>query len=229
MGPYQDSEPAIEEQFGLDVVQVQVFGPEDEVDRTLHLLRKEGLAEKEGEEVKQLDGLADPHQKILGLYDEFRPRLLRYIHSMYLKRDVAEEVIQETFLRLTTEFIQGNDIANVQGWIVRVAHNLVVDVIKNKERDAARTAEISSIPFETFVDPKEGPEEAYQRKEQINRMESALLTLSLQQRQCFNLRVQGFRYRDIADALGISEQRAAIVVKQVAVRLAALCGWEEQR
>ncbi len=161
---------------------------------------------------------------ILGLYDEFRPRLLRYIQSMYLKRDLAEEVIQETFLRLTNELIQGNGIANVQGWIVRVAHNLAVDAIKKKEKDAAHTTDISSTRFETFVDPGEGPDETYQRKEQIRRMETALLTLNPQQRQCFNLRVQGFRYKDIAHALEISEQRAAIVVKQVAVRLAAMCG-----
>jgi RNA polymerase sigma-70 factor (ECF subfamily) len=223
MGSYHDSEPAIDEQFGLDIVPVQAFAPEDEIDRTLRLLR-EDFAEKVEQDIEQPIALADPHQMILGLYDEFRPRLIRYIQSMYLKRDLAEEVIQETFLRLTNELIQGNGIANVQGWIVRVAHNLAVDAIKKKEKDAAHITNISSVPLETFVDPRERPDETYQRKEQIRRMETAILTLNPQQRQCFNLRVQGFRYKDIAHALEISEQRAAIVVKQVAVRLAAMCG-----
>jgi len=53
-------------------------------------------------------------------------------------------------------------------------------------------------------------------------MDEALKTLNPQQRQCFNMRVQGFRYKDIALALHISEQRAALVVKQVSVRLAVV-------
>jgi RNA polymerase sigma-70 factor (ECF subfamily) len=55
-------------------------------------------------------------------------------------------------------------------------------------------------------------------------MKSALEALKPKHRQCFEMRVQGFAYKDISLALGISEQRAAFVVKQVAVRLAAICG-----
>ena len=49
----------------------------------------------------------DQKEKILALYDEYRPRLLRYMRSMHLKHDSAEEVIQETFMRLTMELLKG--------------------------------------------------------------------------------------------------------------------------
>jgi RNA polymerase sigma-70 factor, ECF subfamily len=227
MAFYQESEPAIAEEYGLDATRVQVFAPENESDRTLHLLRKEDVAEKWKEDIA-LQNSVDPRQQILSLYDEFRPRLLRYIHSMYLKRDQAEEVIQETFLRLTTELLRGKDIENVQGWIIRVAHNLAVDVINKKERDATRVTDMTAVELKINADPMVDPEEAYQRKEQTRRMETALLKLNPQQRQCFHLRVQGFRYKDIGLALGVSEQRAAFILKQVAVRLAAVCGPEER-
>jgi RNA polymerase sigma-70 factor, ECF subfamily len=149
--------------------------------------------------------------------------MLRYVHSMYLNRDAAEELVQETFMRLTTELVEERDIENLHGWITRVTHNLAVDFIKKKEKDADRLTDLSAVDHETLVDPAATPDETYRRKEQLRRLEIALLTLNPQQRQCFNLRTQGFRYKDIADALGISEQRAAIVVKQVAIRLAALC------
>jgi len=228
MGFYQESEPAVAEEYVLDVTRGQTFAPEDEADRTLHLLGREAIAEKWDHRVAVQTIHADLHQQILDLYDEFRPRLLRYINSMYLRRDQAEEVIQETFLRLMTELLREKSIENVQGWIVRVAHNLAIDAINKRDREAVRVTDIADVDLQTSIDPTADPEEAYQRKERIRRMEAALLKLTAQQRQCFYMRVQGFRYKDIGMALGVSEQRAAFVVKQVAVRLAAVCGPEER-
>ena len=167
---------------------------------------------------------ADMEEQVLELYDKFRPRLLRYIRSMYLNIEQAEEMIQEAFTRLATELTQGHDIDNVQGWIVRVVHNLAVDKIKEKERYSDHFCTISLVHIATCIDPSKSPEDEYLRNEKVRQVEMALLTLNLQQRQCYNMRVQGLRYKDIGLALGVSEQRAALIVKQVSVRLAAICG-----
>jgi RNA polymerase sigma-70 factor, ECF subfamily len=225
MGCYQESKPSIDEQFGLDVISAYEFAGEEDRERALRSFGDKNIADVK-EDIEQKVLAADTYQKILVLYDEFRPKLLQYLHKMYLKRDVAEEVIQETFLRLATELMEPDYIENVQGWIVRVAHNLAVDVIKKRERDAARLADFNDIELETFVDPAAGPEETVCLREQSRQVAAALSTLKPHQQQCFSLRAQGFRYKDIGQALGISEQRAAIVVKQVAVRIAALCKQE---
>jgi RNA polymerase sigma-70 factor, ECF subfamily len=165
----------------------------------------------------------DPRTKILTLYDEFRPRLFRYMRSLHLAQDQADEVSQETFMRLTAELLKKAHIENVPGWIVRVAHNLAIDLLK-REQGPVITSESAEFLIGNRVDPSLNPEDAYAKKEQSRRMTNALSTLNPQHRQCFQMRAQGLRYRDIGLALGISEQRAAFVVKQVAVRLAAICG-----
>jgi RNA polymerase sigma factor (sigma-70 family) len=169
------------------------------------------------------DERSDPRTRILALYDEFRPRLFRYMRSMHLGQDQADEVIQETFMRLTAELLKNNQIENVQGWIVRVAHNLAIDLLKRDQGPVVAT-ESAAFLIGNRVDPSLNPEDAYAVKEQSRRMTTALSTLNPQHRQCFQMRAQGLRYRDIGLALGISEQRAAFVVKQAAVRLAAICG-----
>lgn len=166
---------------------------------------------------------SDPRSRILALYDEFRPRLFRYMRSMHLGQDQADEVIQETFMRLTSELLKNSSIENVPGWIVRVAHNLAIDLLKREQGPVVAT-ESAAFIIGNRVDPALSPEDAYAKKEQSRRMTNALSTLNPQHRQCFQMRAQGLRYRDIGLALGISEQRAAFVVKQVAVRLAAICG-----
>jgi RNA polymerase sigma factor (sigma-70 family) len=226
MGSCHESEPATVENFGLVVTTVRPLTPEGEIDSSLYLLKEEEIAGKDQEKEQDIVGT---REQILSLYRESRPRLFGYIRSLHLKHDQIEEVIQETFLRLATELVRGTDIENVQGWLMRVAHNLAVDVLKRRERDATQITDLSSVEVETFVDPKAGPYETYQMEEKVRRMETALSVLNPQQRECFNMRVQGFRYKDIGHVLGISEQRAAIVLKQVAVRLAAVCSEEERK
>jgi RNA polymerase sigma-70 factor (ECF subfamily) len=218
MGFCPESEPTIVEELGLDLNPEQLFIPGGEVDHTLYLPKEEEIADQSPKKAS-----AQPRQQILELYKEFRPQLLRYLRSLHLQRDQAEEVIQETFLRLATEFAHDSPIENRGGWIIRVARNLAIDALRKKETEDAHIAEIGSVDPDRFVDPQAGPYEIYSKSERAKQMKAALSTLNPQQRQCFQLRVQGFIYKDIGHALGISEQRVAAVIRQVASRLAVVC------
>ncbi len=105
-----------------------------------------------------------------------------------------------------------------------MAHDLAVDLIRRRERDANRFQEMTDVEFASVQDRVPDPEETLLEKEQREEMEAGLARMTPQQRQCFELRTEGFRYKDIGKALGISEQRAALIVKQVTIRLAAICG-----
>jgi RNA polymerase sigma-70 factor (ECF subfamily) len=165
---------------------------------------------------------------ILPLYDEYRPRLYRYMRSMQLGPEEAEEIVQETFMRLTIEFRKGGELENVRGWIVRVAHNLAVNLLK---KENGRIVDADSRPAEmrNLVDPSSGPEETYSKQERSRLMHLTLSGIKPQHRQCFQMRAQGLTYKEIGLAMGISGQRAALLVKQVGVRLAATCGCENVR
>jgi DNA-binding CsgD family transcriptional regulator len=63
----------------------------------------------------------------------------------------------------------------------------------------------------------------YWKKERTKKMEAALTGLRPLQRQCLQLRIRGFGYKAIGVSIGISEQRAAFIVKQAAMYLAAAC------
>jgi RNA polymerase sigma-70 factor (ECF subfamily) len=217
-------EPNTEEQHTPSSVEEQEMLGEIAAELTFNLAEDCGVAEDKAWDRDQgqakLSG--DLQVKMLTLYDEYRPRLLRYMRSMHLGLDSAEEVIQETFMRLTIELLKGTDIENVQGWIVRVAHNLAIDLLK-KRREAAIADERVAFVIENRADSSLSPEEAYSKKEQSIKMKTALFALKPLHRQCFQMRAQGLRYKDIGLAFGISEQRVAFIVKQVTVRLAAAC------
>jgi hypothetical protein len=61
----------------------------------------------------------DPREAvILALYGEYRSRIYCYLRSMQLRHEEAEEIVQETFMRLTMEFLKETEIENMPGWIV---------------------------------------------------------------------------------------------------------------
>jgi RNA polymerase sigma-70 factor, ECF subfamily len=218
-----EAETAVGNNLERGKARAHEFFPGEPVERILHLFPKVNAAEVEDESGQQ-GFSSDSHEQILALYKEYRPRLFAYIRSLYLGRDEAEDVIQETFLRLTNKLLQKVSIENVQGWIVHVAHDLAVDVIRRRDRDADRFRQTADFEFESVQDRTSTPAETLLEKEQQKEIEAALSRFTAQQRQCFHLRAEGFRYKDIGLALGISEQRAALIVKQVIVRLAAICG-----
>lgn len=215
-----ETESALGHSFRREQALAPEIGPEE---RVLRLIREE-------HEVDEADAVADqhfgddPYEQVLALYKEYRPRLFGYLRSLHLGRDEAEEVIQEAFLRFTNKLLKKVKIENVQGWIVHVAHDLAVDVIRRRDRDTRLFHDATDFEFESVRDRRATPAETLMEKERRQVIETALEQFTAQQRQCFYMRAEGFRYKDIGLALGISEQRAALIVKQVIVRLVVLCG-----
>jgi RNA polymerase sigma-70 factor (ECF subfamily) len=187
------------------------------------LVEQEGAVSAKNEpDLSQQKSALAIHDQIAALYDEFSPQLYHYVQSMRVGEDQVDEVIQETFLRLTAHLLKHDQDENIRGWIVRVAHNLASDVRKKNHRRWKDSAEEANALTKERADPSLSPEEIYLEKEHLGLMEKALDTFNSQHRHSFLMRAEGFRYKDIGDALGFSEQRAAQLVKKVSVRLAVV-------
>jgi RNA polymerase sigma-70 factor (ECF subfamily) len=56
-------------------------------------------------------------------------------------------------------------------------------------------------------------------RERLLRMHRAVKSLSPQQRQCLHLRAEGLRYREIADATGVTISTVAEFLRRAVARL----------
>jgi RNA polymerase sigma-70 factor, ECF subfamily len=220
MGITDKARSALKDNLNRASVRTDAFVSEEHI---LRLFPKVSTEDQQ-KDIDHREFHSEPYDDILALYREYRPKLFAYVRSLYLTRDEAEDVIQETFLRLTNKLLQKVDIKNVQGWVVHASHDLAVDVLRRRDRDAQRFGTSAGFEFESLQDRTDGPEEVLFEKEQREAIETTLLKFNPRQRQCFYMRAEGLRYKDIGLALGISEQRAALIVKQVIVRLTAIFG-----
>jgi RNA polymerase sigma-70 factor (ECF subfamily) len=219
-----EEETALEDSVKYARTTTQTFVPEEHAERVLRLFRRSDLLDEEVVGITRQRIIDDPHERVLALYKEYRPRLFGYLYSLYLDQDEADEVIQETFLLLTRALRQESGIENVPGWIMRVAHHLAVDVIKRKKRNSERMRSVTPFQLDSITDPRDTPEQELLKKDQKRQIDLALAQFNPQHRQCFYMRAQGFRYKDIGMALGLSEQRVALIVKNMTIRLAVVCG-----
>jgi RNA polymerase sigma-70 factor (ECF subfamily) len=154
--------------------------------------------------------------QVIHLFDELRPRLLRYLLGFGLPTQDAEEVIQEVFLALFQHLQRGKSRQNLRGWIFRVGHNLGL------KRRMATTREI--VLESGRPDPAENPEERLLNSQRHQRLQAVLRALPEQDQCCIFLRAEGLRYRDIAEVLDISLASVAASLTRSLARLSRADG-----
>jgi RNA polymerase sigma-70 factor (ECF subfamily) len=164
--------------------------------------------------VSEQPGSARTRQRIIDLYDHLRPSLRAYLCCLGMSSDQAEDVIQDTFLRLVRHRFERDGGDNLRAWVFRVAHNLSMDVHRSQLRCSYANDEESGAMLRERVDPRPSPEQQVLLDERMRHFEDAFAQLTQKQRQCVLLRAEGFRYREIALTLGISVQRVGELMQR---------------
>jgi len=173
-----------------------------------------GLAVQKGQGTLKLE------EQITKLFDELRVPVYRYLLCTNVTPEEAEEIIQESFLRLFKHLHAKGREDNLRGWVFRVAHNIALDQHRNRKHWTPKSPEEWIELTEQRADPAANPEEQLLRKEKIARVHAAMSGLSNQQLQCVLLRAEGFRYREIAEILGVTVFTIAESLRRAIEKLA---------
>jgi len=151
-------------------------------------------------------------EKVIGLFDELRIPLLRYLAGFPLTLQDSEDVIQEVFLALFQSLRSGKSHQNVRGWLFRVAHNLAL-----KRRTRTR----QDLPVDdTVIEPGPNPEDQLLRSQIRVRLMAVVKALPEQDRECLFLRAEGLRYREIAGILDMSLGAVSLSLARSLARIA---------
>lgn len=160
----------------------------------------------------------DAEPLVLELFDECGDSLHRYLRSQGLATDVAEDIVQDTFLALFRHLRMGRDQSNLRGWLFRVAHNLAC-----RHRRSPHHRLIVGGLAETIAFCASGgadPERALSERQRWRRWRLVVQALPERDRRCLALRAEGLRYREIARVLGVSLGAVAKSMSRAIARLA---------
>jgi RNA polymerase sigma-70 factor (ECF subfamily) len=140
-------------------------------------------------------------EKLIGLFDELRIPMLRYLAGFPLTLQDSEDVIQEVFLALCQYWRNGKSHQNIRGWLFRAAHNLALKRLRSR-RDIESAGPVAVEDL--VADRAPNPEDQFAFSQTQRRLLSVVRAMPEQNRWCLYLRAEGLRYREIAEVLDIS-------------------------
>ncbi len=157
--------------------------------------------------------------EVVGLFDQFRDRLLGYLLALGLDVHDGEEVIQEVFLALFQHLERGKCRRNLRSWLFRVAHNLGLKQRNRKSRRLQLMTQPAAALADLHIDPSPNPEQRLLDKHRHRRLRAVFHALPEKDRLCLSLRAEGLRYREIGDVLGISLGAVSLILTRSVARL----------
>jgi RNA polymerase sigma-70 factor (ECF subfamily) len=154
-------------------------------------LSAEAVREIERENAAIARGLKRQDPELLDrLIETYQHRLMRYLMFLTNKREVAEDLFQEVWIRVLKRGSQYNGKARFDTWIFTIARNLVIDLSRKRTMaslDEMREGGEDERPFEIT---QEGPSplEQFRGREDAAELAQVLLTLEPSYREVLTLR-----------------------------------------
>ena len=161
---------------------------------------------------------ASEFEAIVSFYEV---RLIRYVSRIVNSEDLAQDVVQDTFIKLFRNWHDEMEPgAHISSWLYRVAHNRAVDVV----RKYARRTELHKRHAKEqpdFIEPDRG--HGFRVGEAAGRAAEALQQLSERERQLVMLKVYEEKsYNEISEITGLSSGNVGYILHHAMKKLAAI-------
>jgi RNA polymerase sigma-70 factor, ECF subfamily len=139
------------------------------------------------------------------LADRYWARLVSYAADITQDRDAAQDVVQETFMRLWNRRCEWSASGVFRAFLYRIARNLSLNARRDTQLRQERHME--SAMLELDVASPRTPEQATEANSLRDEVEAAISRLSKRRREVFILsRFHGLSHREIAESLGTTPQ-----------------------
>jgi RNA polymerase sigma-70 factor (ECF subfamily) len=77
--------------------------------------------------------------EFIALYDEMADQLFRHCFFKLSNRELALDLVQETFARTWEYIAAGKEVKNIKGFLFKVANNLIIDEYRKKKAVSLET------------------------------------------------------------------------------------------
>lgn len=148
------------------------------------------------------------------VYETHAEEFLHYALALGRDEGLAQDALQESFLRYFVALSKGEKIGSPRAWIYRVLHNFVLDRIKQ-----ARFQRGQRISMPTLSAESPNIERDCFHKE-LRRIVRA--SLSRREYDCFLLRAEGMRYGEIAVTLRLTSGTVGTLICRAMRKLRAI-------
>lgn len=169
--------------------------------------------------MKQYDGIADETLALLYIggdnraFDELLARNQQKLYSyiLFVVRDpeLANDVFQETFVKVITRLQEGKytDSGKFSFWLSKIAHNVIMDTFRQQKSEhiveASQDNDLNKLRTEDLIEMSR--ENEYVNSQILKDVRHLMDTLPAPQREVVYMRYyQDLSFKEIAEATGVS-------------------------
>jgi len=135
-----------------------------------------------------------------GIIEYYQAPIIRYLYRLTGDYEMAKDLAQDTFVQAYKGILKTDAELSFKAWLYRIATN-------NAFQHSRRKKLLSFIPFTSKERDIQIADERPDCPEDTVAIREALLKVPQEQRTCLVLHfVEGFKYREIAETLGCSEE-----------------------
>jgi RNA polymerase sigma-70 factor, ECF subfamily len=172
--------------------------------------RSHELAELEDSQLAAAS-LAGEARAFTVLADRYHVRLLNFIHRMIGDRERAEDLVQETFVRVYRHLERYDQNRKFSTWAYTIAGNLAKNELRNRSRNPMvlfqtikKNWDADHRPLE-WEDNRYRPDDLYRKRDLKEKVDRAVAGLPEHHRVVFVLReLEGKTYEEIAEITGVN-------------------------
>lgn len=144
-------------------------------------------------------------KQFLTAHDTYADALFRHCYFRVYDRELAKDLVQETFCRTWTYLSQGKEVENIRAFLYRVLHNVIVDEIRRK-----KPLSLDQLVEEGFS-PKDESLPDLEQRLVVKDIVQKLRLLDESYRDIIQMRfIDDLSPKEISTALGVSENVVSV-------------------
>ncbi|GAA0446718.1 RNA polymerase sigma factor [Lentibacillus halophilus] len=137
------------------------------------------------------------------LFEQHQLPLYRYLLQMSRDKDVAEELLQETFYRAMVS-LKVKNMVQAKAWLFKVARNLYIDRTRKTKSEKRMVERVQTEQMHTSN--LGNPDEHLEQMTKRDRIEEVFHRLPERMRTILYLReIQEFTYKEVAKAMNLTD------------------------
>jgi len=142
-------------------------------------------------------------------------RLFRLALRITMNRAEAEDVVQDTLLKVWELRSEWGQINNLEAFAIATCRNRALDVLKRAGRNTKSLDEVDNTQLSTF-----NSQRSLEAREQLSLVRRLMDGLPELQRSIMLLRdIEGKNYQEIAEALDISETQVKVYLHRARTKI----------
>lgn len=136
-----------------------------------------------------------------------KSKIYNFIFSKVFNRDIAEDIFQETFIKVIKTLKNGvyNEEGKFLSWVMRISHNLIIDYYRKSNRMPKFEGNDDYDVFQFLTDDSPNVENNLINDQVVNDLQNLITELPDDQKEVLNMRLyRDMSFKEIAEITGVS-------------------------